>query len=74
MYSEIGSRELLGRNWTKPDADTRAPNVLAMLAHSHALSTWVTGVLLAERELSDRQSTLCTLVTVAQEVRVRVFV
>jgi son of sevenless len=39
-----------------------------MLEHSQALSTWVSSTLLSEKELSERQNILATLILVAHEL------
>ena len=52
--SAIRPSELVGLAWSKADKEERAPNVLAMIARSNAVTTWVVRTVLECSDFVER--------------------
>ena len=60
--------------WTRKDAATRAPHVLALISHFNAVSTTVQGAILAQESIRQRAFVLAKFIDVAQVSGCVVFV
>lgn len=63
----IKLRELSNKQWTRPDALTRAPNVVAMVEQYNARSYWVAAEVLLLRDQAQRVKALRFFIELAQE-------
>lgn len=63
----IKLRELSNKQWTRPDAQTKAPNVVAMVDQYNARSYWVAAEILLLRDQTQRVKAMRFFIDLAQE-------
>lgn len=68
MFLAIRPRELINQAWNKKEKETRAPNILAMIAHFNTAGQWVTTEIVQQYSLKPRAQLVAKFIGVLKRL------